>query len=163
MRTAPHPTSLPSDPRYADMLAMRGVGCTMAAIGVHYGISRERVRQIIGNQGNLPPEDWTGRKRNWLTVIDGTTSPRITVRCKCGTVKQMARGSFRQAALHSCGCYQRQLIAKLCRKMTDADVRQLRRWRDAGWTFKALGAHFGIHHCYAWSVYNRWRGRRANA
>jgi len=158
-----HATPNPADPRYPDMLAKRASGLTMQAIGAEYGISRERVRQIIGNQGYLPPEDWTGRKRRWLTVIDGTTSPRITVQCKCGTVKEVRRGNFMHPRAWSCGCYQRKVVGALRRKLSDADVRRLRRWRDNGWTFKALAAHFGISHMYAWQLYNRWHGRRAGA
>lgn len=61
--------SLPSDPRYADMLALRASGLTMAAIGARYGISRERVRQIIGNHGRVGPRDLTGQTHHRTTKL----------------------------------------------------------------------------------------------
>lgn len=158
---------IPGHRHYAAMLAARAEGITMQAVGDRFGVSRERVRQIIGNRGRVAPRDLTGHRHHWLTVVDGTTAPLITVRCKCGTVKEVPRSYVcSNSGTYSCGCYrltQGHKWGVSMRKLSDADVRKLRRWRDNGWTFKALGAHFGISHMYAWQLYNRWRGKRADA
>lgn len=39
--------------RLQEMKAMREAGKTLAEIGAKYGVSRERVRQLIGNTGRI--------------------------------------------------------------------------------------------------------------
>lgn len=55
--------------QYKDMIALRKENWSLQAIGEKYGVSRERVRQIIGNTGQVLPKAKRNAVKDKLPMI----------------------------------------------------------------------------------------------
>ena len=147
--------------RHKQMIAMRKKGFTNVEIGSQFGISRERVRQLIGN---LPPrESLVGKRFGLLTVtsvIQQEDRNVIVCDCDCGTVGvTVDRRSLSpsRVGIHSCGCA---VSGENCQaaKLTDAKVRSVRtfcavRNYERGVAVEAA-KKFGIHRVYLSKLVN---------
>lgn len=81
------------------MIEMRGKGWTLARIAREFGVTRERVRHILGNTGRCPVRE--AKHREVVTLIDqGLTVDEIGRRLgvKARTVKKWAEYQPVQAA-----------------------------------------------------------------
>lgn len=151
------------DPRYKQMVSMQKRKYTNVEIGRQFGISRERVRQIIGNQPSR--KSLVGRRFDHLTVTaeakgplvaTGKTSRKLLLICSCDCgnkgVKRL-RSSLHdsRSGIHSCGCAS---SGENCysAKLTDTKVRDLREYcashdYERG-TLVAAAKKFGLHRVY---------------
>lgn len=138
------------DPRAAEMRRMRAARVRNKDIGLHFGISGERVRQIIGNKTRIR---YVGRKFGKLTIVDDDpleVFARATARCRCDCGNDCERSLYdlvcgNRAA--SCGCARTGENATGAR-LSDADIREMRticaKDPERYGSVKRAAARFGI-------------------
>ncbi len=83
----PPPADIPD--RVIEMYAMRRMGHTLQQIGDHYGITRERVRQLIGRQG-LPARVAPGPEERALARARGRSDEIADLYRELGNVAHVA-------------------------------------------------------------------------
>jgi hypothetical protein len=87
--------------RKEEMISMRNDGCTHQEISYKYGISRERVRQIIGNTGRNFLREWTIKNTDPEVLKNLTTEQalalrgtKIVIRELLGKISHPCRGGY---------------------------------------------------------------------
>ena len=116
--------------RLREMKQLAAAGVGNAEIGRRFGISRERVRQILGNRGkdHLVAKIAAGATRGRLTALEAheTFSGTIACSCACGADRLLVLSRyFLQSAKPSCGCLNRGEHGRAA-KLTDEEVRAMR-------------------------------------
>lgn len=93
----------------------RLAGEKLKDIGAELGLTRERVRQLVGNCGHTATLVKIGAVFGRLTVIAEAPLARngarqALCRCECGTEKIVRCASLRSGGTKSCGCLHREVI-----------------------------------------------------
>lgn len=99
--------------RVADLLARRATGETLQSLGDSYGVTRQRVQQILAQIGDpappRKPKSVKGEVYGSLTILaeaarDGYGRRHVLCRCTCGTEKIICLTNLLQGLTKGCGC-----------------------------------------------------------